>query len=47
VGVIVAPRGTLSRVLLFTFTDARVAGIEVVADPVRLRTLEIALLPTP
>jgi len=45
VGLILAPRGRLSRVLLFAFAEDKVARVEVVADPARLRGLEIALLP--
>jgi RNA polymerase sigma factor (sigma-70 family) len=44
VGVIFAPRGKLTRVLAFTFADDRVARIEVIADPVRFRELDIAVL---
>jgi RNA polymerase sigma-70 factor (ECF subfamily) len=44
VGVILAPRGRLSRALRFTFTDGKVARVEVVGDPARLRELEIAVL---
>jgi RNA polymerase sigma-70 factor (ECF subfamily) len=44
VGLILAPRGKLSRVLTFTFTSARIARLEVIGDPVRLRQLEIAML---
>jgi RNA polymerase sigma-70 factor (ECF subfamily) len=43
-GLIVAPGGKLSRVLTFTFTNAKVARVEVVADPDRLRELDIAVL---
>jgi RNA polymerase sigma factor (sigma-70 family) len=44
VGLIVAAGGKVSRVLIFTLTDAKVARVEVVADPARLRALEIAVL---
>jgi RNA polymerase sigma-70 factor (ECF subfamily) len=44
VGLIFAPRGTLSRALTFTFANAKVARVEVLADPARLRELEIAAL---
>ena len=44
VGVILAPGGKLSRVLTFTFTSGRVTRIEVMADPARLRELDIAML---
>jgi len=41
VGLIVAPRGRLFRVLRFTFANDRIATMEVVGDPERLRTIEI------
>jgi RNA polymerase sigma-70 factor (ECF subfamily) len=44
VGLIVAPRGRLSRALAFRFTGAKVARMEVIADPARLRELDIAVL---
>jgi RNA polymerase sigma factor (sigma-70 family) len=44
VGLILAPRGKLSRVLRFSFTNAKVARVEVIGDPDRLRGLDIGLL---
>src|SRR5918995_586747 len=44
VGLILAPRGKLSRALTFTFTNARVTQVEVIGDPARLRELDIAVL---
>ena len=44
VGVVVAPRGRLFRVLQFTFAGGKIAGIEVIGDPARLGQLEIAVL---
>jgi RNA polymerase sigma factor (sigma-70 family) len=44
VGLILAPRGKLSRVLTFTFANAKVTRIEVTGDPARLRELDIAVL---
>jgi RNA polymerase sigma-70 factor (ECF subfamily) len=44
VGLIFAPRGKLSRALAFTFTSASITRVEVIADPVRLRDLDIAVL---
>jgi RNA polymerase sigma factor (sigma-70 family) len=44
VGVILAPAGRLSRVLTFTFTNAKIAQLEVIGDPVRLRELQIGVL---
>ena len=43
-GLIVAPGGKLARVMTLTVTGDRVARVEVVADPARLRALEIAAL---
>jgi RNA polymerase sigma factor (sigma-70 family) len=43
-GLILAPRGKLSRVLIFSFANARVTRVEVIADPARLRELDIAVL---
>jgi hypothetical protein len=42
--VILAPRGKLSRALIFTFANAKVLQVEVIGDPARLRELEIAVL---
>jgi RNA polymerase sigma factor (sigma-70 family) len=44
VGLILATSGKLSRVLTFTFTNARIARLEVIGDPVRLRELDIGVL---
>ncbi len=44
VGLIVAPRGQLSRVLTFTFAEDRVTRVEVIGDPARLRELDVAVL---
>jgi RNA polymerase sigma-70 factor, ECF subfamily len=44
VGLIFAPGGKLSRVLTFTFANARIARIEVIGDPTHLRELDIAVL---
>lgn len=44
VGLILAPRGRLVRVLKLSFAERTVARVEVVADPARLRDLEIAVL---
>jgi len=44
VGLILAPGGKLSRVLTFTFTSAKIARLEVIGDPARLRDLDIAVL---
>ena len=44
VGLILAPRGKLSRVLTFTFANAKVTRVEVIGDPAHLRELDIAVL---
>ena len=44
VGVILAPRGKLVRAMVFTFDDDRITRIESIADPARLRQLEIRVL---
>jgi RNA polymerase sigma factor (sigma-70 family) len=44
VGVVVAPRGRLFRVLHFTFTRGKIVQIDVIADPARLRQLDLAVL---
>jgi RNA polymerase sigma factor (sigma-70 family) len=44
VGVVVAPRGRLFRVLTFTFRHGKILQVDVVADPQRLRELDLALL---
>jgi RNA polymerase sigma factor (sigma-70 family) len=44
VGLILAPRGKLSRVLTFTFANAKVTRVEVIGDPARLRELDIAVI---
>jgi RNA polymerase sigma-70 factor (ECF subfamily) len=44
VGLVIAPRGRLLRVLTFTITGSTIAEIEVIADPERLRRLQLAVL---
>ena len=44
VGIIAAPRGRLFRVLRFSFADGKIAGVEVIGDPARLRELDLAVL---
>jgi RNA polymerase sigma-70 factor (ECF subfamily) len=44
VGLVVAPRGRLLRVLTFTIVGSKIAEIEVIADPERLRRLHLAVL---
>jgi len=44
VGLVMAPRGRLAVVLAFTIADDRVTAIDVIADPDRLRALELGVL---
>jgi RNA polymerase sigma factor (sigma-70 family) len=44
VGVVLAPRGKLFRVLSFTLKDGKVTQIEVIGDPERLGQLEISVM---
>ncbi len=39
-----APRGRLFRALSFTFTRGKIVQIDVIADPERLRQLDLAVL---
>jgi RNA polymerase sigma-70 factor (ECF subfamily) len=45
VGVMVAPLGRLLLVLRLKLAQGRIAEIDVVADPDRLRRLDLAVLP--
>lgn len=47
VGVVVAPHGRLLYALTCTIDGARIAAFEVIADPERLRGLDIAVLGGP
>jgi RNA polymerase sigma-70 factor (ECF subfamily) len=44
VGLILAPRGKLSKALTFTFANDNITRVEVIGDPARLRELDIAVL---
>jgi RNA polymerase sigma-70 factor (ECF subfamily) len=44
VGVVVAPRGELLLALTLTVADGRITGYDVIADPARLRDLDLAVL---
>ena len=44
VGVVVAPRGRLTMAMQFEIRDARIVAIDVVAEPDRLRGLDVGLL---
>jgi RNA polymerase sigma-70 factor, ECF subfamily len=42
-GLVLAPRGKLSRVVMFSFSDDKITRVEAIGDPARLRELEIAV----
>jgi RNA polymerase sigma factor (sigma-70 family) len=44
VGIVVAPEGKLSIVLRFKVADDKITGIDIVADPQRLRQFDLAVL---
>lgn len=44
VGLIVAPRGRLFRVLRFTFANGRITAMEVIGNPERLIAIEVGVL---
>jgi RNA polymerase sigma factor (sigma-70 family) len=44
VGIVVAPRGRLLVVLRLTFARGRIAEIDVISDPARLRRIDLAVL---
>jgi len=44
VGIVVAPEGSLTLVLRFTVVDAKIAGIDIDADPARLSRFSLAIL---
>jgi RNA polymerase sigma-70 factor, ECF subfamily len=44
VGVVVAPRGRLLMVLAFTIARGKIVAIDAIADPARLRQLDLAVL---
>ncbi|ROQ73954.1 RNA polymerase ECF family sigma subunit [Streptomyces sp. CEV 2-1] len=44
VGIVVAPRGRLLFALTFTIEDDRITEYDVIADPARLRRLDLAVL---
>jgi RNA polymerase sigma factor (sigma-70 family) len=43
-GVVVAPKGRLFRVLTFTFAHGKIAQVDVIGEPARLRALDIAVM---
>jgi RNA polymerase sigma-70 factor (ECF subfamily) len=44
VGLVIAPRGRLFRVLRLTIAGDRITAMEVIGDPERLRQLELGVL---
>ncbi|HKF26102.1 MAG TPA: sigma-70 family RNA polymerase sigma factor [Candidatus Acidoferrum sp.] len=44
VGIILAPRGRLERVLRFEVADGKICAVDIIVNPERLRSLEIATL---
>lgn len=44
VGIVFAPDGKLSRVLRFTITNGKIAQADIIAEPERLRELDLAVL---
>src|SRR5215204_453623 len=44
VGLILAPRGKLSRALIFTWMNDKITRVEAIGDPARLGELDIAVL---
>jgi RNA polymerase sigma factor (sigma-70 family) len=44
VGLVIAPRGRVFRVLRFTLAYGKIARVEVIGDPERLRQLDLAVL---
>ncbi|ETK30639.1 sigma-70 family RNA polymerase sigma factor [Microbispora sp. ATCC PTA-5024] len=44
VGLVMAPRGRLSLALGFAIADGRITAIDIIADPDRLRGLDLAVL---
>jgi RNA polymerase sigma-70 factor (ECF subfamily) len=43
-GLVLAPRGRLLRALSFTFEKGKISRVEVIADPARLKGLELSVL---
>jgi RNA polymerase sigma-70 factor (ECF subfamily) len=44
IGLVMAPRGELSRALTFTIAHGRIAAIEVIGNPARLAALDVAIV---
>lgn len=43
VGLVMAPNGHLMRAVVFTFADGKIVEADIIADPARLRSLDIAI----
>lgn len=43
VGLVMAPHGHLMRAVVFTFADGKIVEADIIADPARLRALDIAV----
>ncbi len=43
-GLVMAPRGRLYLVLAFTIVDGKITEIDVIAEPDRVRRLDLAVL---
>ena len=46
VGLVMAPKGRLTRALTFTIANGRITTIEVIGDPERLRGLDFSVIPS-
>jgi RNA polymerase sigma factor (sigma-70 family) len=44
IGVVMAPRGRLSRALTFTFANGKITAIEVIGNPARLGELDVSVV---
>ena len=44
VGLVWTPGGPVFRVLRFSFADGKIATVDVIADPARLREFDLAML---
>jgi RNA polymerase sigma-70 factor (ECF subfamily) len=44
IGLVMAPRGQLSRALTFTIANGRITAIEVIGNPARLAELDVAIV---
>jgi RNA polymerase sigma-70 factor (ECF subfamily) len=44
IGLVMAPRGQLSRALTFTIANGRITAIEVIGNPARLAELDVSIV---